>query len=206
MGDDGRRDSRCRRPPLRTWVNGELRQDSSTSDLIFSCQELVEFIAQTCTLMPGDLILTGTPSGVGMGFDPPRFLQPGDVGAYRDRESRCDRARGRIKSRTGVWPCRGRRDHAETASQRDRLRDPRRSTSSSSSASGSSPDWRSRPTSTSSSPAAHCPPGSPGWRSSPRTSARWRSSARPPTAPSTASPPSTTTGSGPFPRWSSWAW
>ncbi|HEY6395864.1 MAG TPA: fumarylacetoacetate hydrolase family protein [Solirubrobacteraceae bacterium] len=64
---------------LRTWVNGEPRQDSRTSDMIFSCQELVDFIAQTCTLMPGDLILTGTPSGVGMGFDPPRFLQSGDV-------------------------------------------------------------------------------------------------------------------------------
>ncbi len=63
---------------LRTWVNGELRQDSSTSDLIFGCQELVEFIAQTCTLMPGDLILTGTPSGVGMAMDPPQFLQSGD--------------------------------------------------------------------------------------------------------------------------------
>jgi acylpyruvate hydrolase len=64
---------------LRTWVNGELRQDSSTSDLIFGCQELVDFIAQTCTLVPGDLILTGTPSGVGMGMDPPRFLESGDV-------------------------------------------------------------------------------------------------------------------------------
>ena len=64
---------------LRTWVNGELRQDARTSDLIFGCQELVDFIAQTCTLQPGDLILTGTPSGVGMGSDPPRFLQPGDV-------------------------------------------------------------------------------------------------------------------------------
>ncbi len=64
---------------LRTWVNGELRQDSSTSDLIFGCRELVDFIAQTCTLMPGDLILTGTPSGVGMALDPPRFLQEGDV-------------------------------------------------------------------------------------------------------------------------------
>jgi 2-keto-4-pentenoate hydratase/2-oxohepta-3-ene-1,7-dioic acid hydratase in catechol pathway len=64
---------------LRTWVNGELRQDSSTSDMIFSCQELVDFIAQTCTLEPGDLILTGTPSGVGMGLDPPRFLESGDV-------------------------------------------------------------------------------------------------------------------------------
>jgi 2-keto-4-pentenoate hydratase/2-oxohepta-3-ene-1,7-dioic acid hydratase in catechol pathway len=64
---------------LRTWVNGDLRQDSSTSDLIFGCPELVGFIAQTCTLRPGDLILTGTPSGVGMAFDPPRFLQSGDV-------------------------------------------------------------------------------------------------------------------------------
>ncbi len=63
---------------LRTWVNGELRQDSSTSDLIFGCRELVEFIGQTCTLVPGDLILTGTPSGVGMGLDPPRFLKSGD--------------------------------------------------------------------------------------------------------------------------------
>ncbi|MDQ6744777.1 MAG: fumarylacetoacetate hydrolase family protein [Actinomycetota bacterium] len=64
---------------LRTWVNGELRQDSSTSDLIFGCAELVEFISETCTLLPGDLILTGTPSGVGMGLDPPRFLASGDV-------------------------------------------------------------------------------------------------------------------------------
>jgi 2-keto-4-pentenoate hydratase/2-oxohepta-3-ene-1,7-dioic acid hydratase in catechol pathway len=64
---------------LRTWVNGELRQDSNTSELIFGCRELVEFIGQTCTLRPGDLILTGTPSGVGGGFDPPRFLTSGDV-------------------------------------------------------------------------------------------------------------------------------
>jgi 2-keto-4-pentenoate hydratase/2-oxohepta-3-ene-1,7-dioic acid hydratase in catechol pathway len=64
---------------LRTWVNGELRQDSSTSDLIFGCQAVVDFIAQTCTLMPGDLILTGTPSGVGQAMDPPQFLQSGDV-------------------------------------------------------------------------------------------------------------------------------
>ena len=63
---------------LRTWVNGELRQDSRTSDLIFDCQTLVDFIAQTCTLRPGDLILTGTPSGVGVAFDPPRFLHSGD--------------------------------------------------------------------------------------------------------------------------------
>jgi 2-keto-4-pentenoate hydratase/2-oxohepta-3-ene-1,7-dioic acid hydratase in catechol pathway len=64
---------------LRTWVNGELRQDSSTSDLIFGCQRVVDFIAETCTLVPGDLILTGTPNGVGMGLDPPQFLNSGDV-------------------------------------------------------------------------------------------------------------------------------
>ena len=64
---------------LQTWVNGELRQDSRTSDLIFGCDQLVEFISQTCTLRPGDLILTGTPSGVGQALDPPQFLQPGDV-------------------------------------------------------------------------------------------------------------------------------
>jgi 2-keto-4-pentenoate hydratase/2-oxohepta-3-ene-1,7-dioic acid hydratase in catechol pathway len=64
---------------LRTWVNGELRQDSNTSDLIFGCQELVQFISQTCTLRPGDLILTGTPHGVGTAFDPPQFLASGDT-------------------------------------------------------------------------------------------------------------------------------
>jgi 2-keto-4-pentenoate hydratase/2-oxohepta-3-ene-1,7-dioic acid hydratase in catechol pathway len=64
---------------LRTWVNGELRQDSSTSDLVFGIEELVAFLGETCTLEPGDLILTGTPSGVGMALDPPRFLAGGDV-------------------------------------------------------------------------------------------------------------------------------
>ena len=64
---------------LRTWVNGELRQDSRTSDLIFSVPQLVDFLRETITLEPGDLILTGTPSGVGMYFDPPRFLGSGDV-------------------------------------------------------------------------------------------------------------------------------
>ncbi len=64
---------------LRTWVNGELRQDSSTSNLIFGIAKLVEFISETCTLAPGDLILTGTSSGVGQGLDPPRFLASGDV-------------------------------------------------------------------------------------------------------------------------------
>jgi 2-keto-4-pentenoate hydratase/2-oxohepta-3-ene-1,7-dioic acid hydratase in catechol pathway len=63
---------------LRTWVNGELRQDASTADMVFDCQQLVGFIAETCTLAPGDLILTGTPSGVGMALDPPQFLRSGD--------------------------------------------------------------------------------------------------------------------------------
>ena len=64
---------------LRTWVNGELRQDSRTSDLIFGIRAIVDFLSETCTLEPGDLILTGTPSGVGAYQDPPAFLQTGDV-------------------------------------------------------------------------------------------------------------------------------
>jgi 2-keto-4-pentenoate hydratase/2-oxohepta-3-ene-1,7-dioic acid hydratase in catechol pathway len=64
---------------IGSWVNGEQRQDSTTSDLIFGPQELVDFIAETCTLEPGDIILTGTPDGVGKAFDPPRYLQSGDV-------------------------------------------------------------------------------------------------------------------------------
>lgn len=64
---------------LRTWVNGELRQDSNTSNLIFSVPELIEFVSETCTLAPGDLILTGTPAGVGVGQTPPAFLASGDV-------------------------------------------------------------------------------------------------------------------------------
>src|ERR671916_140166 len=64
---------------LTSHVNGELRQDSTTADLVFGPQELVDFIAETCTLEPGDLILTGTPQGVGQAMDPPCFLADGDV-------------------------------------------------------------------------------------------------------------------------------
>ncbi len=64
---------------LRTWVNGDLRQDASTEDMIFTCWEQVEYLSTVFTLEPGDLISTGTPAGVGMGFDPPRWLVPGDV-------------------------------------------------------------------------------------------------------------------------------
>jgi 2-keto-4-pentenoate hydratase/2-oxohepta-3-ene-1,7-dioic acid hydratase in catechol pathway len=63
---------------VRCWVNGELRQDARTSDLIFGIEAIVAFISETCTLEPGDLILTGTPSGVGTWQDPPQFLQSGD--------------------------------------------------------------------------------------------------------------------------------
>jgi acylpyruvate hydrolase len=64
---------------LTCHVNGELRQDSRTSDLVFGPQALVDFICEAITLEPGDLILTGTPSGVGVAMDPPRFLDDGDV-------------------------------------------------------------------------------------------------------------------------------
>ncbi|MEP6954672.1 MAG: fumarylacetoacetate hydrolase family protein [Solirubrobacteraceae bacterium] len=64
---------------VRSWVNGEPRQDGSTADLIFSIDELVAFIGEAITLAPGDLILTGTPAGVGMAMDPPQFLASGDV-------------------------------------------------------------------------------------------------------------------------------
>ena len=63
---------------LRTWVNGDLRQDARTSDLIFGVDALVAFLAEAITLEPGDVILTGTPSGVGTFSDPPRFLGSGD--------------------------------------------------------------------------------------------------------------------------------
>ena len=64
---------------LRTWVNGELRQDARTSDLIFGIDAIVAFLREAITLEPGDLILTGTPSGVGAWQDPPQFLRSGDV-------------------------------------------------------------------------------------------------------------------------------
>jgi acylpyruvate hydrolase len=64
---------------LTTHVNGEARQDATTADLVFGPQEIVDFLAETCTLEPGDLILTGTPSGVGMAMDPRVFLESGDV-------------------------------------------------------------------------------------------------------------------------------
>jgi 2-keto-4-pentenoate hydratase/2-oxohepta-3-ene-1,7-dioic acid hydratase in catechol pathway len=64
---------------VRCWVNGELRQDANTRALIFDVPTLIETISAGLTLMPGDIIATGTPAGVGIGFDPPKYLRPGDV-------------------------------------------------------------------------------------------------------------------------------
>ena len=64
---------------VRGWVNGELRQDGHTTDLIFDIPTLVETCSRGITLYPGDVIATGTPAGVGMGMKPPRWLRAGDV-------------------------------------------------------------------------------------------------------------------------------
>jgi 2-keto-4-pentenoate hydratase/2-oxohepta-3-ene-1,7-dioic acid hydratase in catechol pathway len=66
---------------LRVWssVNGAIRQDSNTADMIFPCTFLISYISQFMTLNPGDVICTGTPSGVGLGMTPPQFLKAGDV-------------------------------------------------------------------------------------------------------------------------------
>lgn len=64
---------------IRSWVNGELRQDSSTREMIYSVEYLIWYIARGMSLEPGDVILTGTPHGVGFAMDPPRYVVPGDV-------------------------------------------------------------------------------------------------------------------------------
>jgi len=64
---------------IRCKVNGEVRQDSNTNDLIFKIPQIVEVLSSGMTLEPGDVIATGTPSGVGQGFKPPRLLNAGDV-------------------------------------------------------------------------------------------------------------------------------
>jgi 2-keto-4-pentenoate hydratase/2-oxohepta-3-ene-1,7-dioic acid hydratase in catechol pathway len=64
---------------VSTDVNGERRQNSNTADLIFGIEHIVSYVSQFMTLLPGDVIPTGTPSGVAMGYKPPRFLKPGDT-------------------------------------------------------------------------------------------------------------------------------
>jgi 2-keto-4-pentenoate hydratase/2-oxohepta-3-ene-1,7-dioic acid hydratase in catechol pathway len=64
---------------VRCWVNGELRQDGPTENMIFDIPTLIETCSRGITLYPGDMIATGTPAGVGMGMKPPRYLKAGDV-------------------------------------------------------------------------------------------------------------------------------
>jgi 2-keto-4-pentenoate hydratase/2-oxohepta-3-ene-1,7-dioic acid hydratase in catechol pathway len=65
--------------PVRCWINGELRQNANTRDLIFDIPTIIETISAGVTLLPGDVIASGTPAGVGIGFTPPKYLRPGDV-------------------------------------------------------------------------------------------------------------------------------
>jgi 2-keto-4-pentenoate hydratase/2-oxohepta-3-ene-1,7-dioic acid hydratase in catechol pathway len=66
---------------LRLWLklNGKTMQDSNTSDLIFTIPKLVSYISEFMTLLPGDVISTGTPFGVGLGLDPQKYLKDGDI-------------------------------------------------------------------------------------------------------------------------------
>lgn len=66
---------------LKLWLklNGEKIQDSSTSDFIFNIQQVISYLSHFMTLLPGDIISTGTPSGVGFGFEPPKYMKAGDV-------------------------------------------------------------------------------------------------------------------------------
>ena len=68
-----------RKTRVRCWVNGELRQDGPTENMIFDIPTLIETISRGITLYPGDIIATGTPAGVGMGLNPPRYIASGDV-------------------------------------------------------------------------------------------------------------------------------
>ena len=64
---------------IRTWVNGDLRQDGTTADLLFNCWQMIEHLSAAFTLEPGDIISTGTPAGVGMARQPPSWLAAGDT-------------------------------------------------------------------------------------------------------------------------------
>ena len=64
---------------LKTTVNGEVRQDSNTSDLLFGVKRIVSFLSQGTTLQTGSLIMTGTPAGVALGMKPPKYLKDGEM-------------------------------------------------------------------------------------------------------------------------------
>lgn len=85
---------------IRSWVNGEPRQHSTTAEMIFAIADLIEFLSSTMTLEVGDILLTGTPHGVGLGHKPPIFLKPGDI-------VRCDiEGLGHIENRiVSVYEC-----------------------------------------------------------------------------------------------------
>lgn len=68
---------------VQCWVNGEIRQNANTRDLIFDVKTLISTISAGTTLLPGDIIATGTPAGVGIGFSPPKFLKAGDKVSVR---------------------------------------------------------------------------------------------------------------------------
>ena len=83
---------------VRSWVNGELRQDNNTGNMIHNLWSQIAYLSTAFTLEPGDLIATGTPEGVGVGMDPPTFLRPGDV-------VRCQVERiGMIENRVSTLP------------------------------------------------------------------------------------------------------
>ncbi|MBO9380097.1 DUF2437 domain-containing protein [Sphingomonas histidinilytica] len=69
----------CQSLRLRTWVNGELRQDGNTSEMKYTVAQQIEELSAVFTLEPGDILATGTPAGVGAAFQPPKFLRHGDV-------------------------------------------------------------------------------------------------------------------------------
>ncbi len=73
---------------IRTILNGETVQDWNTNDMIFDVPTLIEFLSGSTTLLPGTVILTGTPHGVGIGRKPPRYLKAGDHVTRRDSEDR----------------------------------------------------------------------------------------------------------------------
>jgi 2-keto-4-pentenoate hydratase/2-oxohepta-3-ene-1,7-dioic acid hydratase in catechol pathway len=60
-------------------INGERMQTGNTRTMIFNCAKIISYLSECMTLLPGDIVITGTPPGVGMGMKPPRFLKPGDV-------------------------------------------------------------------------------------------------------------------------------
>jgi 2-keto-4-pentenoate hydratase/2-oxohepta-3-ene-1,7-dioic acid hydratase in catechol pathway len=65
--------------PLWLKLNGEIVQNSNTSNFIFNIPQVVSYVSQFMTLLPGDIISTGTPPGVGLGMKPPLYLKPGDI-------------------------------------------------------------------------------------------------------------------------------